>query len=106
MPANDPCNILLGLGWRIPTYSEWTNADATAGWNNYNDTYASVLKLHAAGRLYGSGGSLYDLGSLGSYWSSTQNSNILGWDLFIDLSYSTMFNNGKAYGLSVRCLKD
>ena len=54
--ANDPCNLLLGSGWRIPTYTEWNNANSNGGWNSgggagYTNTYASVLKLHAAGYL-------------------------------------------------------
>jgi hypothetical protein len=56
--AQDPCNILLGTGWRIPTYTEWNNADVNGGWDNYTETYASVLKLHAAGYLNNSDGSL------------------------------------------------
>ena len=63
--ANDPCTILLGTGWRIPTYSEWENADNTGGWNNYTQTYNSVLKLHAAGYLNYSDGSLHNRGSYG-----------------------------------------
>jgi len=70
--GNDPCRLLLGAGWRIPTYTEWENADANGGWNNWNGTYASVLKLHAAGNLGGSGGSLSNRGIGGFYWSSTQ----------------------------------
>ena len=27
--ANDPCALELGNGWRIPTYTEWTNVDAS-----------------------------------------------------------------------------
>lgn len=74
--ANDPCTIELGTGWRIPTKTEWTNADA--GWSSYTDTYNSVLKLHAAGYLSDSDGSLGSRGSYGSYWSSTQYSSTTG----------------------------
>ena len=70
--AQDPCTIELGTGWRIPTNTEWTNADATGGWDNYYDTYASVLKLHAAGALHCSTGTQGTLGSYGFYWSSTR----------------------------------
>ncbi len=56
LPANDPCTLLLGSGWRLPTLIEWETADATGGWDNYNETFASVLKLHAAGYLDGSDG--------------------------------------------------
>ena len=104
--SNDPCTIELGTGWRIPTYTEWLNADANGGWNNYNDTYSSVLKLHAAGYLLYSNGSLGNRGTGGNYWSSTQNSGANGWHLDFYSSGSYMNGNSKAYGFSLRCLRD
>ena len=107
--ANDPCAILLGTGWRLPTYTEWLNADAngeTGGWDDYNETFADALKLHAAGYLNNGYGALGNRGSIGYYWSSTQYSAASGWYLaFYDL-YSGMFHNNKANGFGVRCLKD
>ncbi|MEW5907632.1 MAG: fibronectin type III domain-containing protein [Patescibacteria group bacterium] len=103
--ANDPCTIELGTGWRLPTYTEWANADG--GWANYNDTYASVLKLHAAGGLFASSGGLYGRGATGLYWSSTQYISTLGYYLIFDSSSSNMgSDNNKASGFSVRCLTD
>ena len=105
--ANDPCTLELGVGWRIPTSTEWTNADgAPQNWNNYNDTYASVLKLHAAGFLSFSSGSINIRGAGGPYWSSTQDTTTLGWYLYFGSSTSSMGGTVKAYGFSVRCLKD
>jgi len=105
--ANDPCTLLLGTGWRLPTSTEWTNADgAPQNWANYNDTYASVLKLHAAGYLDDSDGALNYRGPNGSYWSSSQNSATHGWYLHFDSGYSYMNYNNKAYGFGERCLKD
>lgn len=72
LPANDPCTLLLGSGWRLPTITEWETADTTGGWDNYNETFATVLKLHAAGSLNNSTGSLNYRGSNGYYWSSSQ----------------------------------
>ena len=105
--ADDPCTLLLGTGWRLPTSTEWTNADGSPqNWANYNDTYASVLVLHTAGYLLDSNGALYNRGSYGYYRSSSQDSTTLGWYLLFSSSYSYMHNNYKAYGYSVRCLKD
>jgi len=106
LPANDPCTILLGTGWRIPTKTEWENADNTGGWDNYTETYNSVLKLHAAGYLDYSGGSLDTRGSYGYYWSSTQNSSTSGGTLGFGGGSSYMGSNPKAYGFSLRCLRD
>ncbi|MBI5872818.1 MAG: hypothetical protein HZB36_01570 [Candidatus Omnitrophica bacterium] len=107
--VNDPCTILLGAGWRLPTSAEWTNADATGqvgGWDDYNETFTDVLKLHAAGYLYVSGGVLYNRGSGGFYWSSTQYSATAGWYLYFSSGGSYMVSTNKAYGFSIRCLRD
>jgi hypothetical protein len=104
--ANDPCTILLGTGWRIPTSTEWTNADNNGGWGNYNGTYASVLKLHAAGYLDFNSGALFSRGSSGTYWSSMQSSNTNGMNLLFGNGGSGMSNYIKAFGFSVRCLRD
>ncbi len=104
--AQDPCTIELGTGWRIPTKTEWENADANGGWDNYNDTYASVLKLHAAGYLVSSDGSLDYRGTHGFYWSSIQDNATYGRNLYFDSSGSSLYFDDKAYGFSVRCLRD
>ncbi|MGY0039027.1 hypothetical protein [Pedobacter sp. NJ-S-72] len=50
--ANDPCILLLGGGWRIPTSTEYANIIAPAqGLSTINMGYATELKLHAAGFL-------------------------------------------------------
>ena len=105
-PANDPCTLELGSGWRIPTNTEWTNADATGSWVNYTGTYSSGLELHAAGYLVNNSGGRSGQGTIGFYWSSTQNSATNGYCLRFDISSSYITNFSKAYGFSVRCLKD
>ncbi len=104
--ANDPCALLLGTGWRLPTSTEWTNADSTGGWTNYTQTYASVLKLHAAGELNAAAGLLNSRGSYAYYWSGTQNVTTNSWLLWFYSSSSTVDTSNKANGMSVRCLKD
>lgn len=104
--ANDPCNLELGATWRLPTYTEWYNVDINCGWNNWNGPWGSGLKLHAAGYLNYSNGSLTGRGSEGYYWSSKQISTNYGWDLGFASSFCTMYDDGKAYGVSVRCLRD
>jgi hypothetical protein len=103
---NDPCSLLLGSAWRIPTSTEWTNVDAAGNWTNWNGPFSSGLQMHAAGWLYFSNGSLYYRGSDGYYWSSTQYGPDTGWDLTFGGGLSFMGFNYKAYGFSVRCLRD
>jgi len=104
LTANDPCAILLGNGWRLPTETEWTNVDASGGWTDWNGPWNSALKMHAAGYLSTSDGSLYSRDTYGSYWSSTQNSNAFGWELFFGNGLSGMYNDYKVYGYTVRCI--
>jgi len=109
--ANDPCTLLLGTGWRIPTNAEWLSTDSTGGWNNYNEIFNSVLKLHAAGYLDSSSGTLLRRGTDGNYWSSTQSDNTSAGYICIDDTWSIVTGGGmgpedKAYGFSLRCLKD
>lgn len=109
LAAQDPCLIELGTNWRIPTNTEWVNADAngvTGGWDNYTETFNDVLKLHASGYLTPAAGVLTYRGSYGDYWSSTQSSNTDGFYFGMLSTVSTTSNLTKAYGFSLRCIKD
>ena len=74
-PENDPCTLLLGSRWRIPTKTEWESVNDD--WTDVASAYASDLKLHPPGQLYY--GSLYDRGIGGAHWTSTYNSGNEGW---------------------------
>ncbi|MHC1776283.1 MAG: hypothetical protein AB9834_12830 [Lentimicrobium sp.] len=104
--ANDPCLIELGVGWRLPTYTEWTNVDAIGRWTTWTDPWYSPLKMHTAGYLGYSDGSLSNRGSSGDYWSSTQYFSTNGWHLGFYNGQSNMYYNSKAYGFSARCVRD
>ena len=105
--SNDPCHLQLGGTWRLPTSTEWKNVDANGGWGNYSHSFSSVLKLHAAGFLTITDGSLFVRGSSGYYWSSTQQDATVGVYLAIASGCSYVKEgNFKANGFSVRCLKD
>ena len=67
IPANDPCALELGNGWRIPINTEWINVNASGNWTNWNGPWNSALKMHAAGGLLFTDGSLVNRGSIGSY---------------------------------------
>ncbi len=106
LSSNDPCLSLLGFGWRIPTYTEWGNADINGSWNNYNTTYSSVLKIHAAGNLSETTGSLNARGQSGTYWSSNQNDPVSGWSFATGSGSAHTGTGGKPTGNTLRCLKD
>ena len=103
--ANDPCTLELGSGWRLPTYAEWYNVDVSGGWTTWTGPWNSGLKLHAAGYLYYSDGSLYNRGSYGLYWSSNQGGSSYAGNLGFDSGISGMGNNNMANGFTARCLK-
>jgi hypothetical protein len=103
---NDPCSLLLGSAWRIPTYTEWTNVDATGIWINWNGPWNSGLQLHAAGYLYYNDGSLVFRGSEGYYQSAMQYIPTYGWILGFSSGNSNVLTGYKANGFSVRCNRD
>jgi uncharacterized protein (TIGR02145 family) len=98
---NNPCPA----GFRLPIDTELDSERAS--WtpnNNYAGAYASVLKLPVAGYRYAYG-SLGHVGDRGGYWSST----VSGTDsrnLFFASSFANMNAFSRAYGYSVRCIKD
>jgi hypothetical protein len=105
--VNDPCNIELGHPWRIPTYSEWNDVDSIGGWTNHTGPWNSGLKMHSIGQLFFSNGYLQGTGVFGCYWSSTQFNATKGWYLYFDgASCNMSHSNIKAYGFSVRCVRD
>ena len=99
--ANDPCNIELGASWRIPTYTEWYNVNSV-----WTDPWNSGLKLHEAGYLYQNDGSLSYRGSYGYYWSSNQYDASYSHFLYFGVGASGMYYDLKAYGFSIRCVRD
>jgi uncharacterized protein (TIGR02145 family) len=103
-PANDPCTIELGAGWRVPKEAEWT---AVKNANGYFNNFTSVLKIHAAGYLAYQGGALTDRGSGHHYWSSDYSDATFAraYVVFPPNTY-TISNNNQLAGFSVRCIRD
>ncbi len=102
--ANDPCTIELGPDWRIPTNTEWSNV--STGWTDWNGPWNSVLKLHAAGQLLYSDGSLLNRGSHGNYWSMKLRNAVSGWLLYFHSSNCLVTMSNKAQGFTLRCIRD
>jgi hypothetical protein len=104
--TNDPCQQEIGAGWRLPTNTEWANVSAAANWTNWNGPWESKLRLHAAGLLEHSSGTLSAAGHRGVFWSNTQRTATEGWYLSFIEQLSSMDYYFKGYGFPVRCLKD
>ena len=106
--ANDPCALVFGNGWRIPTNTEWTNVDGASGgnWINWNGPWNSDLKLHAAGFLYKTNGGLTNRGTYGYYWSSKHYDDTGGWYLSFYSTNSFLDHAMKASAMPLRCIRE
>ncbi|SMN10610.1 hypothetical protein SPBRAN_703 [uncultured Candidatus Thioglobus sp.] len=91
-------------GFRVPTQVEWQAEIGADGINAITSAFDS-LKLTVAGGRNGSTAALGNVGSGGIYWSSTasDDSAIL---LRVQSSAVSFDFAARAFGLSVRCIKD
>ena len=99
--TNNPCPS----GYRLPTEAEWEAERTSWSSNNEAGAFASPLKLPVAGIRNYSDGTLINVGSSGYYWSSTVN-GAYARNLVFFSSNAFMSSDYRAFGFSVRCLKD
>lgn len=110
--ANDPCHILLGEPWRIPTveeiraFHEASRNRGGMGEGNRTDAFNSTLKLHAAGELASFDGKLRGRGENGRLWTSDQFTPSNGEAFGFAADGSGTFGSNKAFGRPVRCIMD
>jgi len=100
--VNNPCPS----GYRLPTEAEWEAERASWGSNNAAGAFASPLKLPVGGLRNNSSASFEEVGSCGYYWSSTVLDTYSRCLYFSSSDDAQVGNASRAYGLSVRCIKD
>lgn len=112
---------LCPAGWHIPTDADYaslraayTSDDLKALTNwatvpNQNPTDASGFSALPAGQRYGFDGTFHDIGQMAVFWTSTtdpNNSNQTLVQYLPEGGGGGQGTNGRANGISVRCIKD
>ena len=100
--AHDPCPS----GFRVPSRAEWNTE--MAAWASQDTAGAfNALKLTLAGWRIIHDGSLSSVGTLGSYWTSTEFTGSSAYIALFNSSIAHANGNGaKSRGNSVRCIQE
>ncbi|MDR0983308.1 MAG: SUMF1/EgtB/PvdO family nonheme iron enzyme [Culturomica sp.] len=127
LKGNDVTQGICPDGWHVPSDAEWQKLERFLGMDSTvaNSTdwrgsdQASKLKTTTwggtnssgwsglpGGPYYGFGGTYYDVGSSGNWWSSSENSSSDAWRRLLRSTRGTVYRNPftKSLGFSVRCL--
>jgi len=99
---NNPCPT----GWHVPTQPEWATVAGYFSPQTSVGAFNSTLKLPLAGYRVHIDAALYYRGSYGYYWSSSPSGTNASNLSFDSGGVDPANANNRAYGFSVRCVKD
>ena len=99
--TNNPCPA----GYRIPTESEWDAERLSWASDDAAGAFGSPLKLTIGGNRSYYYGTIDFVGSFGNYWMSNISTE---YSRYLELTTSGVgkYATNRAYGFSVRCIKD
>ncbi|MCX6327257.1 MAG: fibrobacter succinogenes major paralogous domain-containing protein, partial [Bacteroidia bacterium] len=112
--------------WHVPSNAEWTTLTTYLGgesfaggklkeigsthWLTPNTGATNEMGFTAlpGGSRSSYSGTYFDVGSYGSWWSSTEYSTTQAWYRGVGYEYASVYRGGanKPNGFSVRCLRD
>lgn len=105
--GKDPCKA-LGAGWRLPTAAEWVNISFKEDLFGTIAAWDCNLRLPAAGYRLSYGGTVFQNGDNGHYWTSNAAANSNATVFFYDDNTydATTGASNRAEGYPCRCIKN